>query len=124
MLTGKIKRDEKAPEGSRAAGDINNPRYSSKHNLAVVEALLETADMLGHSPAQLALAWCMNQPGITSPIFGARTMEQLESNLVATDIEFKTDDLANLSDISAPALIYPYDFHVQVRTIMEQFGLG
>ncbi len=123
MLTGKIKPDEKAPQGSRAAGDINNPRYSSKHNLAVVAALLEAADALKVLPAQLALAWCMNQPGVTSPIFGARTMEQLESNLAAADLELNADDLGNLLDVSAPALIYPYDFHVQVKTIMEQFGL-
>jgi aryl-alcohol dehydrogenase-like predicted oxidoreductase len=124
MLTGKIRRGEVAPKGSRAAGDVNNLRYSSEHNLMVVEALLETAAANGISPSQLALAWCMQQPGVTSPIFGARNMEQLESNLAVADIELDESELGRLMEVSAPALIYPYDFHVQVKTIMDQYGLG
>jgi len=124
MLTGKIRRGESAPEGSRAAGDVNNLRYSSEHNLMVVEALLESAAAMSISPSQLALAWCMSQPGVTSPIFGARNMEQLESNLAVADIDLDEAELGRLMEVSAPALIYPYDFHVQVKTIMDQYGLS
>jgi aryl-alcohol dehydrogenase-like predicted oxidoreductase len=49
--------------------------------------------------AQLALAWVMQQPGVTSPIIGPRTMEQLQDNLGATDVTFTEDELRQINRV-------------------------
>ena len=54
------------------------------------------------SPSQLALAWCAHQPGITSPIVGPRTMEQLEDNLRAMEITVTDADRARFDEVAAP----------------------
>lgn len=70
---------------------------------------------MGKTPSQVALAWCMNQPGVTSPIFGARTMGQLEDNIVAADIDLDEGARKALEEASGLELVYPYDFHQMVR---------
>ena len=94
LLTGKYKRGEEPPEGARFA-DQTNPIYRRRLNdriYDVVEGLQPIADDKGVTLSQLALAWCMQQPGVTSPIIGPRTMEQLEDNLLAVDVEVTDDD--------------------------------
>jgi len=73
-----------------------------------VDAVQAIAGAHGVSPAQVALAWVLAQPGVTSPIIGARNLEQLEDNLAAADLALSSDDLARLDAISAPEEIYPY----------------
>jgi len=67
----------------------------------VVDTVRELAIEKGCTASQLALAWCAGQPGITSPIIGPRTMEQLEDNLAAVDIELTEQDRQEL-DAAAP----------------------
>jgi aryl-alcohol dehydrogenase-like predicted oxidoreductase len=68
----------------------------------VVEAL----DGLAHDKqvtlSQLALAWTLQQPGITSPIIGPRTLEQLEDNLKALDVKLDDEDRRRIDAISPP----------------------
>jgi aryl-alcohol dehydrogenase-like predicted oxidoreductase len=71
----------------------------------------------------VALAWAVLQPGVTSPIFGARTIEQLEDNLGAADLALDDEILGRLDAVSKPELEYPYDFHERVRAISRQTGL-
>ncbi len=116
MLTGKIRRGEGLPQGSRAAAQANqNARFTDEHNLDVAETLASVAERIGKTPSQLALAWCAHQPGVTAPIFGARSMEQLEDNLAAADVEIDEDSARALEEVSALELVYPYDFHQMVR---------
>jgi len=120
MLTGKIRRGEAPPKNSRAARDAgDNERFTSEKNLDIVEALVKVAEKIGKTPSQVALAWCINQHGVTSPIFGARTMEQLEDNIPAADLELDQGSLQALEAASALELVYPYDFHETVRGMVE-----
>ena len=60
------------------------------------------------SPAQIALAYLLGRPGVTSLIIGARTEEQLVGNLAAANVKLAPEERARLDKISAPVLLYPY----------------
>ena len=114
-LTGKYSRDER-PTGATRLGE--NPergveaygrRSVQQRTWDVVDAVREVADRRGASMAQVALAWLVAQPAVTSVILGARTLEQLEDNLGAADLKLEPDDLAQLDAASDPgAADYPY----------------
>ena len=102
LLTGKYKRGEEPPEGARFA-DTSNPLYRRRLNdriYDVVEGLEPMAQEKGVSLSQFSLAWCMHQPGVTSPIIGPRTMEQLKDNLAAADITFSEDELRAINRVA------------------------
>ena len=74
-----------------------------------VEKLLPLAEAKGCSLSQFALAWVMAQPGVTSPIIGPRTMEQLEDNLKALAVTITEDDLKAVDRIvPRGGVIVPY----------------
>ena len=58
------------------------------------------------SVAQVALAWCLAKPGVQSPIIGARTMDQLESNLAAAQICLTTDQIERLDGMTEPPDVF------------------
>lgn len=121
LLTGKMKKGQAPPDGSRASVDnTNQERFSSERNLEIARVVTEVAGTLGKTPSQVALAWVMCQAGVTSPIFGARSMEQLEDNLGATDLILDPESVGRLEEVSALDLVYPYDFHVRVREMMGE----
>jgi aryl-alcohol dehydrogenase-like predicted oxidoreductase len=102
LLTGKYKRGEEPPEGARFA-DQSNPIYRRRLNdriYDVIEGLQPIAEDKGVTLSQLSLAWVMQQPGVTSPIIGPRTMDQLEDNLKAYDVTFTEDDLKQINRVS------------------------
>ena len=68
------------------------------------------ADELGHEPGELALAWLLHQPGVTGPIVGPRTMEQLESAVRAVDIKLDDKALAKLDEIFPGYKTAPEDY--------------
>jgi aryl-alcohol dehydrogenase-like predicted oxidoreductase len=124
MLTGKLSKTGDAPAGSRAAVDpMNRERFKSEKNLAIAEAVSAVAKSLGKTASQVALGWCASQKGVTSPIFGARTLEQLEDNLGAADLLLPEEERKRLEDASALELVYPYDFHQRVRAMMGALQL-
>jgi aryl-alcohol dehydrogenase-like predicted oxidoreductase len=121
LLTGKYRSGATAPGGSRIASDeMSRDRFLSERNLRIADAVAEVARRLARTPGQVALAWVAQQPGITSPIFGARTLEQLEDNLGAADLVLDDEALKRLEEVSALPLVYPYDFHARVRAITRQ----
>ena len=73
-----------------------------------IDAVVEVAEGRGVSPAQVALAWLLGRPGVTSVIVGARTDEQLADNLAAADLSLSADEIARLEAVSRPPLIYPF----------------
>jgi aryl-alcohol dehydrogenase-like predicted oxidoreductase len=102
LLTGMYKRGEEPPEGARFA-DTSNPLYRRRLNdriYDVVEGLEPMAQEKGVSLSQFSLAWCMQQPGVTSPIIGPRTMEQMEDNLAAAEITFSEDELRAINRVA------------------------
>ena len=117
LLTGKYTRANQNPADSRfSAGDLNDAQRARKTDAVwdVVEGLAPLAKARGVTMAQYALAWVAQRPGITSPIIGPRTMEQLEDNLGAADLELSAEDLAKIDKISPPGLMaapfYQADF--------------
>jgi len=69
---------------------------------AVVEVVEAIATKKGCTPGQVALAWCKEQPGITSPIIGPRTIEQLKDNLGAVSVEITEEDRERLDEVAPP----------------------
>ena len=112
LLTGKYGRNTKPPEDSRFADVANNPRLQARMTsdlFDVVDGLQPLADAKGCTVAQLALAWCMQQPGVTSPIIGPRTMEQLEDNLRALQVEITGEDRATIDGLVLPGrMVSPF----------------
>ena len=87
LLSGKYRRDTPPPADTRFGRMSDNPNLAKRYTEAVfdVTAGLETiVSAKGCTMAQFALAWTLAKPGVTSPIIGPRTMEQLEDNLGAT----------------------------------------
>jgi aryl-alcohol dehydrogenase-like predicted oxidoreductase len=124
LLTGKLRRGSAAPAGSRGAVEESvRARFESERNLAIAEAVAEVARAAGATASQVALAWCASQPGVTAPIFGARTPEQLEDNLGAADLALDEAARRRLEETSALPLVYPYDFHARVRGMMGALKL-
>jgi aryl-alcohol dehydrogenase-like predicted oxidoreductase len=113
VLTGKYRKGEDFPEGTRG-GDTDAPiTFTYRlHDRAwqIVDAVCKAADELGKSPAQVALNWVLYGEGVTAPIIGARTVEQLEDNLAAAGWRLEPDQWKALSWASAFPRGYPYDF--------------
>jgi aryl-alcohol dehydrogenase-like predicted oxidoreductase len=122
LLTGKIRRGQHVPTGTRASVDPNWERFRGERHLAIAERVVELAGELGCTPSQLALGWAASQSGVTSPIFGARTLEQLEDNLGAADLRIEDAVTRKLDEVSALELVYPYDFHERVRAMTTQIS--
>lgn len=115
VLTGKYSRADLgeqavgSPEGTRKNVALANGALNER-NLAIADVVKEVAAQLGKTPAQVALAWTLQNPGVTAPIIGARTPEQLENNLGALEVEFDAEHLARLDQASAVSLGFPHDF--------------
>lgn len=107
FLSGKFRRGEDDPEGSRAAGG-GPGTIDREQGYDIVEALAEIAGARGVSVAQAALNWLRAKPGVTSLIVGARTDEQLADNLAAAGWEMSADEVARLDEASDRPLPYPY----------------
>ncbi|MEX0774149.1 MAG: aldo/keto reductase [Phycisphaeraceae bacterium] len=104
FLTGKYTREGKWPEGTRWKAPDKGPvgRRVNERAFDVVEKLVALAKDKGCTPSQLALAWVMHQPGITSPIIGPRNVEQLEDNLGALNVTVTDDDRKALDEVAPP----------------------
>ncbi len=115
LLTGKYREGQAPPDGSRMDKWRNRyEQFDSPRNWRIVEALVQTAEELDASPAATALAWLLHKPGVTSVVFGARTLEQLDANLPAASLELSDEQVAALDEASAVDLGYPYAFMKRV----------
>jgi aryl-alcohol dehydrogenase-like predicted oxidoreductase len=120
LLSGKYRRDVQ-PEHGRHLTDWNEPPVRDEELVYdIVDALVETAEAHGVSAAQVALAYMLGRPGVTSLVVGARTEEQLIDNLAAAELELDGDERARLDAISAPPLLYPY-WH-QAKTASDRLS--
>ncbi len=83
--------------------DSNNQpfRMFKERNWRILDELRAVSAEMKQPVSQVALAWVMSRPGITAPIFGASTVEQLRSNLAAYEVEFTSNRLARLQQVSA-----------------------
>lgn len=116
ILTGKIRRGESPPKGTRA--DVNpfgGNFYTEERKLNIAEEVANIAQDIGATPSAVALSWCANQPGITSPIFGARTIEQLQDNLASLQLTLDEETNQRLESASAIPVEYPSDILAMFR---------
>ncbi len=121
-LTGKYRRGmEKPPEGTRVdlaerqGWSESWSRYNTERTWRVIDELLAVAEEVGKTPAQVALNWLLQRPGVTAPIIGARNMEQLEDNLGASGWALSEEHMERLNEVSAVEVPYPYDVLERVR---------
>lgn len=102
LLTGKYRKGQAIPQGSRAVDPKSNTYLKdslTEENLEKVEKLMVIAEELGVSMSQLALAWVLHQPGITSALIGASKPEQVEENVKAVEIELSNEILERIEEI-------------------------
>jgi aryl-alcohol dehydrogenase-like predicted oxidoreductase len=113
-LTGKYRRDRNFPKNSRAGrrdryGDLPEVR-ASDHTFDIVETLIDMSKRLRKTPAQVALNWLLRRSKVIVPVFGSRTVEQLEDNMGCIGWDLTQEDMALLDEVSSLPLPYPYWF--------------
>jgi aryl-alcohol dehydrogenase-like predicted oxidoreductase len=121
LLSGKYRRGQSGPEGSRHLNNWGEPPIHDEDQLYnIIDALVEIAGAHKVSAAQIALAYMLGRPGVTSLIIGARSEEQLKDNLGAADVKLTAEERARLDKASQPRLLYPY-WH-QAKTAKERLS--
>ena len=106
FLSGKFRRDSKPSEGTRRTS-FDFPPVDKERGYDIVDVLDPMARAKGASIAQLALAWLLHRPVVTSVIIGANKMEQLDDNLKSVDVKFTADELKKLDEVSRLPMEYP-----------------
>jgi aryl-alcohol dehydrogenase-like predicted oxidoreductase len=106
LLTGKFKREGEAPTGARRA-TFDFPVVDKDRAFRCVDVMGTIAERHGASVAQVALAWLLSRPWVTTVIIGARTEAQLEDNLAASRVTLSDEDLAALDEVSRLPPEYP-----------------
>lgn len=122
LLTGKYPPGQQPTPDTRAgSGDEMTARgmsmRMSEQSFAIVDAVRAVGEQLGKTPAQVALKWVMSREGVTAPILGARTPEQLERNLGVLGWELDAELDAQLTKASEIPLGYPYNFQAWMAEI-------
>jgi aryl-alcohol dehydrogenase-like predicted oxidoreductase len=118
-LTGKFL-DGSADDDARLSDNENRMgrKYVSEPAQAAARATVEVAKAKGVSASRVALAWLLHQPGVTSPIIGARKTGHLEDNLDAVSVDLSADELAKLDEATAIEPGFPHDFLTTVDAMI------
>ncbi|MBB3657193.1 aryl-alcohol dehydrogenase-like predicted oxidoreductase [Rhizobium sp. BK650] len=128
VLTGKYSRADLDIGGGTASavGTRKNVAAGNgsltERNLGIADVVKEIAAEIGRTPAQVAIAWTLTNPAITSPIMGVKTMAQFEDNLGALDVVLSNEHRARLAEASAIVLGFPHDFLAKPLTRGVMFG--
>jgi aryl-alcohol dehydrogenase-like predicted oxidoreductase len=121
LLSGKYRRGVQPAEGSRQLTDWNEPPvYDQEALYDTVEVLVAIGAEHGVSAAQVALAYLLGRPAVTTLVIGARTSDQLADNLAAADLVLTDEQRKRLDEVSAPRLLYPY-WH-QAKTASDRLS--
>ena len=109
LLTGKHRRGQTAPAGSRQANGWTEPPIRDAERLwNIVDVLVSIGAARGVSAAQIALAWLLGRPGVSSLVVGGRTEAQFLDNFGAVGLTLTPEELSRLNEVSRVPLIYPY----------------
>ncbi len=109
LLSGAHRRGQGAPKGSRQAAGWNEPPIRDPERLwNIVDCLVDIGAAHDLSAAQVALAWLLSRPGISSLVVGGVSQDQFRDNFRAVDLKLTDEDLQRLNDVSRLPLIYPY----------------
>jgi aryl-alcohol dehydrogenase-like predicted oxidoreductase len=113
-LSGKYRRDQRPSGETRLGEDPDRgmeawERRGTERTWRIIEAVERIADGRGVPRSRVALAWVTNRPAVTATILGARTLEQLDDNLLSADVLLTEEETAALDEASDPsATDYPY----------------
>ncbi|MHC1774921.1 MAG: aldo/keto reductase [Lentimicrobium sp.] len=105
LLSGKYSREPEKNEGRRVNFDF--PPVNKEKAFDIVDVMKPIAEKKGVSVAQIALAWLLHQPAVTSVIIGANKQEQLSDNLNSVNVKLDENEMTELNKISQPAPEYP-----------------
>lgn len=100
FLTGKYRPDAPAPEGTRGHNNAMFARNLTEKNFALLSSLDEFCASRGHTVGELAIAWLVARPGVSSVIIGATKPEQVEENAAATEWKLTPEDIEELDVIT------------------------
>ena len=122
LLSGKYGREQQAEAGSRRL-TFDFPPVDKERAWACVDVMRTIAQVHGASVAQVALAWLLHQPQVTSIIVGAKRAEQLADNIAATDVKLSETELQQIGDASRLPREYPgWMFERQGETRRKQLA--
>jgi NDP-hexose C3-ketoreductase / dTDP-4-oxo-2-deoxy-alpha-D-pentos-2-ene 2,3-reductase len=99
LLSGALRKQR---EGTGARSSEGRSADSLTEHREAIEAYEKLCAELGHDPADVALAWLLSRPGVTGPIIGPRTVEQLDNSLRALEIKLAEATLARLDELFPP----------------------
>jgi aryl-alcohol dehydrogenase-like predicted oxidoreductase len=118
FLTGKFERGKPPAADARLGAKPDRfARYDLERNWKILDAVRAVATEMNSTPAAVSIAWLLAKPQVTSVIFGARTIEQLEANLQGAELKLSPYHLEALDKASAFELGYPYQFIGQTQAI-------
>jgi len=111
FLTGKFERGKPPVAGTRLGEKAERfARFDLERNWKILDAVRAIASELGSTPSAVSIAWLLARPQVSSVIFGARDIAQLEANLAGAELELSAQHVAALDQASAFDLGYPYSF--------------
>ena len=109
LLSGKHRRGVPTPEGSRQFAGWTEPPIRDVEKLwNIVDVLVDIGDQRGVSAAQVALAWLLTRPAVSSLVVGGRTEAQFLDNFAAVSLKLTPEEITRLTEVSTIPLIYPY----------------
>jgi aryl-alcohol dehydrogenase-like predicted oxidoreductase len=111
FLTGKFDRGKPPAADARLGAKPERfARYDTERNWRILDAVRAVASEIGATPGAVSLAWLLAKPQVTSVIFGARSIEQLDANLQGAELKLSAAHVDALDKASAIELGYPYEF--------------
>lgn len=113
FLTGKYSRDSPQGDGGRLTGFDILP-FDRDRGYTLLDAMRQIAASHKATPAQVALAWLLTRPAVSSVLVGASKASQLEDNLGAAKLSLTSDELTTLDELTRPAPIYPNWFNERI----------
>jgi aryl-alcohol dehydrogenase-like predicted oxidoreductase len=116
FLSGKFEKDKPPASDARlGAKPERYARYNLERNWKILDAVRAVASELSSTPSAVSLAWLIAKPQVTSVIFGARNIEQLEANVAGADLKLAPQHIEALDKASALDVGYPYQFIAQTQ---------
>ena len=107
LLSGAFRRDRQPADSRQAAGWSEPPIRDEERLWRIVDCVVEIAEARGVAPAQVALAWTLSRPRVSTLVVGGLSEEQFCQNIAAAELKLSTDELERLNQVSRPSYIYP-----------------
>jgi aryl-alcohol dehydrogenase-like predicted oxidoreductase len=124
FLSGKYTREKPKGESGDRLGGLDFIPYDRERGFQLIDLLQSISAVTGASPAQIALAWLLTRPAVSSILVGASKLSQLEDNLAATEVTLDSDQLAQLDAATTPPVPYPHWFTPRVADSKAHAALG